>query len=76
MLGQPQSPEMAKAIQTRSGKETEEPEHTAGSRKPKLRVEVETIIKEKAPTPMPEIVTEEPEFELDDIDTKILPPRP
>ena len=25
---------------------------------------------------MPEIVTEEPEFELDDIDTKILPPRP
>ena len=45
-----------------------------GSLKP--RVEVETIIKEKAPTPMPEIVTEEPEFELDDIDTKILPPRP
>ena len=37
---------------------------------------METIIKEKAPTPMPEIVTEEPEFELDDIDTKILPPRP
>ena len=67
--GQPQSPETAKAIQTRSGKETEEPEHSAG-------VEVETIIKEKAPTPMPEIVTEEPEFELDDIDTKILPPRP
>ena len=37
---------------------------------------METIIKEKAPTPMPEIVTEESEFELDDIDTKILPPRP
>ena len=34
---------------------------------------METIIKEKAPTPTPEIVTEEPEFELDDIDTKILP---
>jgi len=76
LLGQPQGPEMAKAIQTRSGKETEEPEHAAGARKPKPRVEVETIIKEKAPTPMPEIVTEEPEFELDDIDTKILPPRP
>ena len=42
----------------------------AGARKPKPRVEVETIIKEKAPTPMPEIVTEEPEFELDDIDPK------
>ena len=67
---------MAKAIQTRSGKETEEPEHAAGARKPKPRVEVETIIKEKAPTPTPEIVTEEPEFELDDKDTKILPPRP
>ena len=62
--GQPQSPETAKAIQTCSG------------RKPKPRVEVETIIKEKTPTPMPEIVTEEPEFELDDIDTKILPPWP
>ena len=37
---------------------------------------METIIKEKASTPTPEIVTEEPEFELDDIDTKILPPRP
>ena len=37
---------------------------------------METIIKEKAPTPMPEIVTEEPEFELDNIDTKILPARP
>ena len=74
--GHPQSPETAKAIQTRSGKETEEPEHAAGARKPKPRVEVETIIKEKAPTHMPEIVTKEPEFELDDIDTKILLPRP
>ena len=37
---------------------------------------METIIKEKAHTPTPEIVTEEPEFELDDKDTKILPPRP
>ena len=47
-----------------------------GARKPKTRVGVETIIKEKAPTPMSEIVTEEPEFELDDKDIKILPPRP
>ena len=37
---------------------------------------METIIKKKAPTPTPEIVTEEPKFELDDKDTKILPPRP
>ena len=37
---------------------------------------MEAIIKEKAPTPTPEIVAEEPEFELDEIDTKILPPRP
>ena len=57
--GQPQSLETAKAIQTRSRKETEEPEHAAGARKSKTRVEVESIIKEKAPTPMPEIVTEE-----------------
>jgi len=73
--GQPQGPETANANQTRSGKETKEPKHAAGARKPKPRVEVETIIKEKAPTPTPEIVTEEPEFEIDDIDTKILPPR-
>ena len=52
------------------------PNMRAGARKSKPRVEVETIIKENAPTPMPEIVTEEPEFELHDIDTKILPPRP
>ena len=40
--GQPQGPKTAKAIQTRSGKETEEPEHAVGARKPKPRVEVET----------------------------------
>jgi hypothetical protein len=33
--GQPQGPETTKAIQTRSGKKTEEPEHSAGARKPK-----------------------------------------
>ena len=45
--GQPQGPETAKAIQIRSGKETEEPEHAAGARKPKPRVEVETIIRRR-----------------------------
>jgi ribosomal protein L32 len=33
--GQPKGPEMAKAIQTRSGKETKDPERSAGARKPK-----------------------------------------
>jgi hypothetical protein len=33
--GQPKGPETVKAIQTRSGKETEDPEHSAGARKPK-----------------------------------------
>jgi hypothetical protein len=35
--GQPQGRETAKAIQTRSGKETEDPEHFAGAKKPKPR---------------------------------------
>jgi hypothetical protein len=30
--GQPKGPEMAKAIQTRPGKETEDPEHSAGAK--------------------------------------------
>jgi hypothetical protein len=33
--GQPKGPETAKAIQTRSGKETEDPERSVGARKPK-----------------------------------------
>jgi hypothetical protein len=33
--GQPKGPETVKAIQTRSRKETEDPEHSAGARKPK-----------------------------------------
>jgi hypothetical protein len=33
--GQPKDPESAKAIQTRLGKETEDPEHSAGAKKPK-----------------------------------------
>jgi hypothetical protein len=41
LLGQPQGPEMVKAIQTRSGKETEDPECSAGARKPKPSAEAE-----------------------------------
>jgi hypothetical protein len=45
--GQPKGPESAKAIQTCSGKETEDPEHPVGARKPKPSAEVEGIAKEK-----------------------------
>jgi hypothetical protein len=65
--GQPQGPEMAKAIQTLSGKETENPEHSAGARKPKPSVEAEEFAKEE----VTEIVTEEPEFEMPGQDTKV-----
>jgi hypothetical protein len=58
---------MAKAIQTRSGKETEDPEHSAGARKPKPSAEAEEFAKEE----VTEIVTEEPEFEMPGEDTKI-----
>jgi hypothetical protein len=37
---------MAMAIQTRSGKETEDPEHSAGARKPKPSAEMEEFAKE------------------------------
>jgi NADH dehydrogenase/NADH:ubiquinone oxidoreductase subunit G len=67
LLGQPQGPEMAKAIQTRSEKETEDPERSAGARKPKPSVEAEEIAKEE----VTEIVTEEPEFEMPGEDMKI-----
>jgi hypothetical protein len=39
--GQPQGPEMAKAIQTCSGKETEDTERSVGARKPKRSAEAE-----------------------------------
>jgi hypothetical protein len=65
--GQPKGPEMAKAIQTRSGKETEHPEFSAGARKPKPSAEVEEFAKEE----VTEIVTEELEFEMSGEDTKI-----
>jgi hypothetical protein len=65
--GQPKGPESAKAIQTRSGKETEDPQRSAGSRKPKPSAEAEEFAKEE----VTEIVTEEPEFEMLGEDTKI-----
>jgi hypothetical protein len=49
------------------GKETEDPERSAGARKPKPSAEAEEFAKEKAT----EIVTEEPEFEMPGEDTKI-----
>jgi hypothetical protein len=65
--GQPKGPETAKAIQTRSGKETEDPECSARARKPKPFAEAEEFAKEE----VTEIVTEEPEFEMLGEDTKI-----
>jgi hypothetical protein len=65
--GQPKGPKMAKAIQTRSGKETEDPERSAGARKPKPSAEAEQYAKEE----VTEIITEEPEFEVPGDDTKI-----
>jgi hypothetical protein len=47
ILGQPKSPESANAIQTRSGKETEDPERSVGARKLKPSAEAEEIAKEK-----------------------------
>jgi hypothetical protein len=65
--GQPQGPETAKAIQTRLGKETEDPERSVGARKPKPSVEAEEFAKEE----VTEIITEEPEFEMPGEDMKI-----
>jgi hypothetical protein len=65
--GQPKSPESAKAILTCSGKETEDSERSAGSRKPKPSAETEGVAKDKVTG----IVTEEPEFEMPEEDTRI-----
>jgi hypothetical protein len=65
--GQPKGPESAKAIQTHSGKETEDPERPAGARKLKPSAEAEEVSKEKVTG----IVTEEPEFEMPEEDTRI-----
>jgi hypothetical protein len=67
LSGQPKGPETAKAIQTRSGKETEDPERFAGARKPKPTAETKEFAKEE----VTEIVTEEPEFEMSGEDMKI-----
>jgi hypothetical protein len=70
--GQPKGPKTAKAIQTHSGKETEDPKCSAGARKPEPSAEAEEFAKEK----VTEIVTEEPEFEMRGEDTKILQLKP
>jgi hypothetical protein len=58
---------MAKAIQTRSGKETEDPERSTGARKPKPSAETEEFAKEE----VTEIVIKELEFEMPGENTKI-----
>jgi hypothetical protein len=70
--GQPKGPELAKAIQTRSGMGTEDPERSAGARKPKPSAEAEEFAKDE----VTEIVTEEPEFEMPGEDMKILQLKP
>jgi hypothetical protein len=67
LLVQPKGLETAKAIQTRSGKETEDPKRSAGARKPKPSAEAEEFAKEE----VTEIITEEPEFEMPGEDTRI-----
>jgi hypothetical protein len=70
--GQPKGPKMAKAIQTRSGKETEDLERSAGARKPKPFAKMGELAKEE----VTEIVTKEPEFEMPGEDTRILQLKP
>jgi hypothetical protein len=69
--GQPKGPKSAKEIQTRSGKETEDPERSAGAWKPKPCTEAEEFSNEE----VTEVVTE-PEFEMPGGDTKILQLKP
>jgi hypothetical protein len=64
---QPKGPESVKAIQTCSGKETEDPKCSAGARNPKPSTKAKEFAKEE----VTEIVTEEPEFEMPGEDTKI-----
>jgi hypothetical protein len=63
---QPKGPESAKAIQTSSGKETNDPERSAGARKPKPSAGAEEFAKEE----VTEIVTIAG-FEMPGEDTKI-----
>jgi hypothetical protein len=64
---QPKGPESAKAIQTRSGKETEDPKRSVEARKPKPSAGAEEFAEEE----VTEIVPEESEFEMPGEDTKI-----
>jgi hypothetical protein len=64
--GQPKGAKTAKAIQTRSRKDTKDSECSAGARKPIPSAEMQEFAKEK----VTEIVTEEPEFEMPGEDTK------
>src|SRR5688572_14323293 len=66
LLGLPRNPKSAKAIQTRLGKETEDPECPVRARKSKPAAEVEMTSKEKTPTPALEIEIKEPEFKMVD----------
>jgi hypothetical protein len=59
--GQPKGQESTKAIETCSGKETEDPERSAGARKPKPSAEAEEFAKKEI----------EPVFEMPGEDTKI-----
>jgi hypothetical protein len=68
LLREPKGPETVKSIQTRSRKEPEDPERSAGARKPKPSAEMGKFAKEE----VMEIITEEPEFEMLGEDTKIL----
>jgi hypothetical protein len=65
--GQPQGPEMEKAIETHLGKEIKDPKHSVRARKPKPSAEAEEFAKEG----VTEFVTKEPEFEMPGEDTKI-----
>jgi hypothetical protein len=56
LLGHPKGPKTAKAVQTHSRIETEDPKHSVGARKPKSSTETEEFAKEE----VTEIVTEEP----------------
>jgi hypothetical protein len=51
--GQPKGPETVKAIQTCFGKETEDPERSAGARKPKPSAETEEFAKEEVTESLP-----------------------
>jgi hypothetical protein len=65
--GQPKGPKSAKAIQTHSGKDTEDPERSARARKPKPSAGAEEFAQEE----VTEIVTKKPEFEMPGEDTKV-----